>query len=194
MSDTELDTFLLENWGDLDRASARARQIEEAVFETIIDQAQAWAAERNWSGIYSYEGHFWLAPPEWTLSPGPKPKVDAWFQLDFFDDDQDYWSVTTLMGLGSGRAGFKLAQTRITAKAWKTRIAEPSSLAALPAFRLEPPASLVLPVRLDHREVVEGAAIGDYLKAVQPITAALDKLEAAATVIAPWLDELGDAA
>lgn len=189
MSTSELDTYLLENWSDLDAATARAGAIEEAVFDAINSAAREWASLRGWTGVFSYEGDLWVSPPAWTLKAGSRPSADAWFQLEWFHNDEDHWSLTALLRLGQGSAGFRVGQTRKSAKAWQAAVTDPSRLALLPAFSLQERAALVLPLALDRTAIMEGASVGDYSIAIQPVIAALDELEAAVDIITPWLGE-----
>lgn len=189
MSTTELDTYLLENWVDLDTAAARASAIQEAVFDAINAAAKEWASIRGWSGVFSYEGDLWVSPPAWTLKAGSRPSADAWFVLKLFNDDEDHWWLTSLMHLGQGSAGFRFSQTRLSAKTWQGIVTDPARLSLLPAFGLQERAALVLPLALDRAAIIDGALAGDYSIAVQPVIVALDQLEAAVDIISPWLGQ-----
>lgn len=185
MSTAELDTYLLQNWMDLEAAAARGFVIDEAVREAIADEVRSWAEQRGWSGVFSTDA-IWLSAPEWTTKVGSRPAADAWFMLDCLDgDDERYW-LTALTGSSRSQAGFVFRQNRMPAKTWKAWATAPDVLASLVGFSLQT-SVLFHPLRLDSADVLEGAASGTYAQAAAAVSPVLDRLEAAASVITQHL-------
>lgn len=181
MSTAELDTYLLENWLDLDAASKRATDIEVAIYEALADETRRWAGERGWSGVFTYET-LWLAPPEWSAQGRSRPTADVSFELSYHGPGEDAFALTTLMGLNQDVAGFDFYQSRVLAKIWKPLIASPENLAALPGFTLQS-STLFHPFSMDPAEVRDAAASGDYSVVAKLIVPVLDNLERAVPLL-----------
>lgn len=185
MSTTDLDTYLLNNWVDLDAATTRGYAIEHAVFEALADEVRHWADQRGWSGVFTSD-LIWLSAPEWTTKTGSRPAADASFQFGYHGPEEDSFAVTSLTGLNQDVAGFDFHQTRLAAKVWKPRATAPELLAALPGFSLQS-AGLFHPFRLEMTDILDAAAAGDYAHVAKPVIAVLDRLEAAAPILSELL-------
>ncbi|HCQ53240.1 MAG TPA: hypothetical protein DIV82_03770 [Brevundimonas diminuta] len=187
MSTTELDTYLLTNWLDLDAAASRGNVIEYAVLDAVADEVRRWAEARQWSGVFTSET-LWLAPPEWTVKAGKRPAADAWFRFAYYGPEEDNFAITSLMGLNQDVAGFDFHQDRVAAKLWKQKATTPQTLDALPGFSLQS-AVLFHPYQLAHADVLEAASGGDYSHVAGSITTVLDQLEAAVPTLSALLGD-----
>lgn len=185
MSTADLDTYLLNNWEDFDAAAARGNALENAVFEALADEVRRWADSRGWSGLFTVDT-IWLAPPEWTTKPAPRPDADAWFKFGYHGPEEDSYGLTSLMGLNRDVAGFEFHQTRMPVRQWKPIATSPELLEALPGFSLQA-ARPFHPLRLERASLLDAAADGDYAHAAAPVAAVLDRLEAAVPVISRHL-------
>ena len=83
MSTIELDTYLLNNWMDLESAASRANALDEEVLTALETEVRNWADAQQWSGVFAQD-NIWLAPPEWTSKAGKRPDADAYFQLAYY--------------------------------------------------------------------------------------------------------------
>lgn len=185
MSNADLDSYLLNNWEDFDAAAARGNTLEYEVLGALAEEVRRWAEVKAWSGLFTAES-IWLAPPEWTTKPAPRPDADAWFRLDYHGPEEDAYSLTALMGLNRDVAGFGFHQSRIPARQWKPTATSPELLAALPGFSLQASRPFV-PLKLERADLLDAAVGGDYGQAAAPVVAVLDRLEAAVPVISPYL-------
>lgn len=187
MSTIELDTYLLKNWMDLEAAVSRANALETEVLEALDKEVRRWADAHQWSGVFALDD-IWLAPPEWTTKPGKRPNADAFFQLAYHGPSEDSYSITSLMGLNQDISGFEFRQTRLNARTWKPKATSPETLAVLPGFSIQS-GSLFYPYRLEHADVLEAAAEGDYTHVAASVTAVLDRLQSAVPTLSRLLDD-----
>ncbi len=187
MSTIELDTYLLNNWMDLESAASRANALDEEVLTALETEVRNWADAQQWSGVFAQD-NIWLAPPEWTSKAGKRPDADAYFQLAYYGPSDDLYWLTSLMGLNQDVAGFQFRQTRMNARTWKLRSTSPEALSAMPGFTIQS-GNLFYPWRLELGDVLEAAAGGDYANVATSVTAVLDRLQSAVPVLSQLLGE-----
>ncbi len=187
MSTIELDTYLLNNWMDLEAAVTRANALETEVLEALEQEVRKWADAHQWSGVFSLDT-IWLAPPEWTTKAGKRPDADAFFQFAYYGPCEDSYSITSLTGLNEDVAGFEFRQNRLNARVWKPKATSPETLAALAGFTIQSGA-LFYPYRLEHADVLEAAAAGDYNNVAASVTAVLDRLQSAVPTLSRLLGD-----
>lgn len=182
---SELDALI--SWSDLDAVGFRQDEIETELAGQIITATSDWAAAHGWVAVVGATfDNLWLSPPEWATSTGKRPGADAFFIFQYLDTevaDQDWWSLTGLIGASAAQWGFRARQTRRPKREWDGLIRQPEVIARMPGFRLDDTPAFFLPVTLQRSALagsLESQTFDDFLRSYLD---ALDALPDAVKVL-----------
>ena len=187
MSTPELDAMLVKNLADLDSSVKHLDRIETEVHKTMDQVAETWAEEHEWKGEYAYkEVGLWVAPSDWQAHeveedehPYFSIQVGAGDTEAYVKDDEDFFYLTRLCGLGFGQLGFVFEPVILKTSKFKKILKDIGPLLEGTGFAVDADYRIFLPFKLDVAALSEAIKEEDIESAFGPFKAALEQLKSA---------------
>lgn len=198
MSNREAAKLVINNIGMLDDAAKLIEEITQNISESVDRIIEEWAKNKGWSGEFSWwNSQTLLCPDNWKLGDRESEERLAWYSWEGENDDDDYWHLTGLTALRTGRTGFRFKVDAsqfagTNRQGWKKYCGE--QLRELPelarsGFKYDA-GSWFLPWQLDATVLAEVYANDAIEDALGPVEEALQKIEDAH----PFFEKLIEAA
>jgi hypothetical protein len=185
MSDQpELDSLIVSHLADLEDALVRLEEfVEPRLGGGVNDILERFMSRTGWPGKADWsENHLWVAPTSWRTEEGSsRDDFGAYFEFEIIpgqDEAEDYYSITSLAGVGSATYGLRWNQNQLNKTQWKKFIqAQTERLDNLrkKGFHFDARSKRIhYPVRVDHARLVEAFREDSFDEALAPLVAALE--------------------
>jgi hypothetical protein len=191
LPESDLDTLLIKNIGDLDAAVRRIRyQIEPQVFKAVNNEIEDFLSREGWRGNPNWDDGAWLAPDDWKVNTDDATSSEdyrSWFELsgglgDEFEESEseDVFSLTRLLGVGNGSLGLRWKQHAFKKSLWRRLVTSQIRLIEtlkVSGFNYEDTqGSFYFKFRLDQTELAQAIEDGVPENAMEPLRKALKTL------------------